>query len=154
MSTNKYNYFKMKTFEVLSKEDQMEFLKFPAYVSLLAANQDGITDRQEMKTAIDFDYMKTYTCNPMLAGFYEKAARVFKDNLNQLDGELQKGKADRNAEIMAQLGKLENMLSKFDSVYAAIMRQSMKSFREHVSNAHQNFLESFILPVPIDGIID
>jgi len=66
MSTNKYNYFKMKTFEVLSKEDQMEFLKFPAYVSLLAANQDGITDRQEMKTAIDFDYMKTYTCNPML----------------------------------------------------------------------------------------
>ena len=144
----------MTAFEKLSKADQTEFLKLPAYISLLAANKDGITDQQEIKTAIDFEHVKTYTCNPMLAGFYEKADRVFKDNLVKLDNELPKGKEGRETAIMAKLGILEKLLLKFDKVYAATMHQSVKSFSEHVSDAHQNFLESFILPVPIKGIID
>jgi hypothetical protein len=144
----------MKTFEELSKEDQIEFLKFPAYVSLLAANHDGITDRQEIKTAISFDHMKTYTSNPLLAGFYEKADLAFKPNIIQLDNQLPRGKTERDTAIMIKLRKLENLLSKFDKVYAATMHQSMKSFTEHVSNAHQNFLESFIFPVPIKGITE
>lgn len=144
----------MITFEKLSKADQTEFLKFPAYISLLAANKDGVTDQQEIKTAIDFDHMKTYTCNPMLAGFYEKADRVFKDNFVELDNELPKGKEDRDKAIMAKLGIIEKLLLKFDKVYAATMHQSMTSFKEHVSAAHQNFLESFIFPVPIKGLIN
>jgi len=144
----------MNTFEQLSKADQTAFLKFPVYISLLAANQDGTTDEQEIKTAIDFDHMKTYTCNPLLAGFYENADRVFKSNLTELDNELPKGKEDRDTAIMAKLAVLEKLLLKFDKVYAATMHQSMKSFREHVSAAHQNFIESFIFPVPIKGITE
>jgi len=85
----------MNTFENLSKTEQQEFLKFPVYISLLAANQDGDTDEKEKQTAIAFDHMKTY---------------------------------------------------------AATMHQSMKSFKEHVSRAHWNFLEAFIFPVPIKGL--
>lgn len=144
----------MITFENLSKADQKEFLKFPAYISLLAANKDGIVDQQEIKTAIDFDHMKTYTCNPMLSGFYEKADQVFKDNIVELDSELPKGKEDRDNTLMSKLGTLEKMLLKFDKVYAATMHQSMKSFKEHVSATHQNFLENFIFPIPIKGITD
>ena len=144
----------MDTFEKLSKADQIEFLKFPAYISLLAANQDGITDEQEIKTAIEFDHLKTYTGNPMLLGFYEQADHVFKDNIIQLDNELPKGENERNTAIMVKLRTLENLLLKFDKVYAATMHQSMKSFTEHVSAAHQNFLESFIFPIPIKGITE
>jgi hypothetical protein len=144
----------MITFEKLSNADQTEFLKFPAYISLLAANKDGTTDKQELKTAIDFDHMKTYTCNPILSGFYEKADHVFKNNLIELDNELPKGKGDRDTAIMAKLGMIEKLLLKFDKVYASTMHQSMKSFKEHVSASHQNFLESFIFPVPIKGITD
>ena len=144
----------MNTFEELSNADQTEFLKFPAYISLLAANHDGITDQKELKAAIDFDHMKTYTSNIMLAGFYEKADLVFKDNLIELDNELPKGKEDRDTAIMEKLRKLEYLLSKFDKVYASKMHQSMKTFKEHVSAAHQNFLESFIFPVPIKGITE
>jgi len=32
----------MNTFENLSKTEQEEFLKFPVYISLLAANQDEV----------------------------------------------------------------------------------------------------------------
>jgi hypothetical protein len=144
----------MITFEKLSNADQTEFLKFPAYISLLAANKDGTTDKQELKTAIDFDHMKTYTCNPILSGFYEKADHVFENNLIELDNELPKGKGDRDTAIMAKLGMIEKLLLKFDKVYASTMHQSMKSFKEHVSASHQNFLESFIFPVPIKGITD
>ena len=144
----------MITFEKLSKADQTEFLKFPAYISLLAANKDGTADQQELKTAIDFDHMKTYTCNPILSGFYEKADHVFKNNLIELDNELPKGKEDRDNAIMAKLGMIEKLLLKFDKVYTATMHQSMKSFKEHVSASHQNFLESFIFPVPIEGITE
>jgi len=67
---------------------------------------------------------------------------------------LPKGKGDRDTAIMAKLGMIEKLLLKFDKVYASTMHQSMKSFKEHVSAAHQNFLESFIFPVPIKGLID
>ena len=144
----------MKTFEELSGEEQVEFLKFPAYISLLAANADGITDQQEIKAAINFDHIKTYTCNPLLAAFFEKADLVFKNNLIELDNELPKEKTARDTVIMDKLRKLETLLLAFDKVYASTMRRSMKSFSEHVSDAHQNFLESFILPVPIKDIID
>ena len=120
----------MYTFENLSKTEQEEFLKFPVYISLLAANQDGETDEKEKKTAIDFDHMKTYTCNPMLSGFYDRADKVFPKSIIELDNELPKGKEQRDVAIKVELAKLEKLLLKFDKTYAATMHQSMKSFKE------------------------
>lgn len=142
----------MNTFESLSKEEQQEFLKFPVYISLLAANIDGETDEKERQTAIAFDHMKTYTCNPMLAGFYDKADKTFQKSITELDNELPKGKEQRNTAIKAELAKLEKLLLKFDKTYAVAMHQSMRSFKEHVSAAHFNVLEGFIFPVPIKGL--
>jgi len=142
----------VNAFEHLSNTDKLAFLKFPVYISLLAANADGKTDDQEKKIAVEFDHMKTYTCNPLLIGFYKKADLVFKDTLQQLDDELPKGKIQRDTAIKTELKKLESLLLKFDKVYAATMHQSMKSFKDHVSRAHNNFLESFIFPVPIKGL--
>jgi hypothetical protein len=142
----------MNPFENLSKTEQQEFLEFPVYISLLAANKDGETDEKEKQTAIAFNHMKTYTGNPMLAGFYAKADKVFKRNFIQLDNELPKGKQQRDAAIKTELAKIETLLLKFDKTYAATMHQGMKSFKEHVSAAHQSVLESFIFPVPIKGL--
>ena len=142
----------MSTFENLSKKEQQEFLKFPVYISLLAANIDGETDEKEKQTAMAFDHMKTYTCNPMLAGFYDKADKIFSKSIIELDNALPKGKEQRDAAIKAELAKLEKLLLKFDETYAATMHQSLKSFKEHVSAAHFNVLEAFIFPVPIKGL--
>jgi len=142
----------MNTFEDLSEAEQQEFLKFPVYISLLAANGDGDTDEKEMQTAIAFEHMKTYTCNAMLAGFYDKADKSFSKSIMDLDNELPKGKEQRDTAIKAELIKLEKLLLKFDKTYTATMHQSMKSFKEHVSAAHFNLLEDFIFPVPIKGL--
>ena len=142
----------MYTFENLSKTEQQEFLKFPVYISLHAANQDGETDQKEKQAAIAFDHMKTYTGNPMLGFFYDKADQVFAQSIIALDNELPKGKEQRDVAIKVELAKLEKLLLKFDKTYAATMHQSMKSFKEHVSAAHFNVLEDFIFPVPIKGL--
>jgi hypothetical protein len=131
----------MKAFAKLSDTEQQEFLKFPVYISLLAANEYGPTDD-----------MKTYTCVPILSGFYAKADELFKNNFIKLDAELPKGKAARTEAIKTKLAELEILLLKFDKDYAAAMHQSMKSFKEHVSSAHWDILDSFLFPVPIKGI--
>ncbi|MGF7082190.1 hypothetical protein [Mucilaginibacter sp. UYCu711] len=142
----------MKAFAKLSDTEQQEFLKFPVYISLLAANEYGPTDDVDIKAAVEFDHMKTYTCVPLLSGFYAKADELFKNNFIKLDAELPKGKAARTEAIKTKLAELEILLLKFDKDYAAAMHQSMKSFKEHVSSAHWDILDSFLFPVPIKGI--
>jgi len=142
----------MNTFESLSEAERQEFLKFPVYISLLAANRDGETDEKEIKAASAFDQMKTYTCNPLLGLFYEKAQATFTKSITELDHELPKGKKARDIAITAALAELEKLLLKFDKIYAATMHKSMKSFTEHVSAAHWNVLEAFVFPVPIEGL--
>jgi hypothetical protein len=142
----------MTTFDQLSKADQDEFLKLPVYISLLAANEYGATDDIDRKTAVEFDHTKTYTCNPVLSGFYEKADSVFQKNFTNLDNELPKGKIARAGAIKAELAKLEKLLLKFDKHYTSVMHESMKSFKDHISAAHWNVLDGFLFPIPIKGI--
>ncbi|WP_183568532.1 hypothetical protein [Mucilaginibacter sp. SP1R1] len=138
----------------LSEEDQKALLKFPVYISLLAANANGETDEAEKNSAIDFDHTKTYTANALLLGFYERADQLFRSNFEQIDNELPKDKLQRDVAIKAELSKIKELLKKFSPAYANAMHQSMKSFKEHVSEAHHNVLEDFLFPIPIKGLTD
>ena len=100
----------MSTFANPSTTEQQEFLKFPVYISLLAANKDGETNEQKRSSSINFDHMKTDTCDPILVGFYEKADKFFKSNLIQLCNELPKRKIQRTTAITNELEKLEKLL--------------------------------------------
>jgi hypothetical protein len=142
----------MKAFAKLSDIEKQEFLKFPVYISLLAANEYGPTDDVDIKAAVEFDHMKTYTCVPLLSGFYAKADELFKENFTNLDAELPKGKIARTAAIKTKLAELETLLLNFDKEYAAAMHKSMKSFKDHISAAHWDILDSFLFPIPMRGI--
>ncbi|MBV2246448.1 MAG: hypothetical protein KUL83_04740, partial [Lentimicrobium sp.] len=85
----------MKPFKNLSEEEYKMLLKFPAYITLLAANQDGKFDEVEKKSAIKFAHIKTFTCTPLLIDFYEEVDKVFESNIVELDQELPKGKENR-----------------------------------------------------------
>lgn len=139
-------------FENLSAEEQLQFLRFPVYIALLAANANGITDEKEKQAAIEFNHMKTYTSHPLLRNFYALADERYAELIQQLDGDLPKGKEQRDLAIKKELSNLERILEKFDADYIAIMHKSMDGFRLHVSKAHRNILASFIFPLPIKGI--
>ncbi len=75
----------MESFQHLSEQENEALLKFPAYISLLAANSDDKLDQAEKKSAIKFSHIKTYSCDPLLTEFYEEADKVFENNIQQLD---------------------------------------------------------------------
>ena len=61
----------MKPFSNLSAKENKALLSFPAYVSLLAANSDGMLDKAEKESAIKFSHTKTFSCDPLLADYFE-----------------------------------------------------------------------------------
>ena len=141
----------MKPFKNLSEEEYKMLLKFPAYISLLAANQDGKLDEVEKKSAIKFAHIRTFTCHPLLIDFYEEVDKVFESNIVNLDHELPKGKENRDAAITRELLKLEGIVLKSGEVYSSTMFESMQSFKDHVSKAHHNVLVDFVFPLPLKG---
>lgn len=142
----------MKKFETLTTVEKEMLLKFPAYISLLAANWDGNLSENEKKEAIYLAHIKTFTSHPLLKEFYLEADKVFKSNIEQLDNELPKEKKERDEAIKTELQKLEPILKKLGKYFAQTMHSSMSSFKNHVSASHHSILESFIFPIPIKGI--
>ncbi len=141
----------MKPFKNLTEQEYKTLLKFPVYISLLAANRDGKFDSAEKQTAIKFAHVKTFTCNPLLIDFYEEVDKVFESNIVELDHELPKGKENRDAAIMSELLKLESIVLKSGEVYTSTMYESMQSFKDHVSKAHNHVLVDFVFPLSIKG---
>lgn len=139
----------MKPFKNLTEEEYEMLLKFPAYISLLAANRDGKLDDVEKKSAIKFAHIKTYSCDRLLVDFFKDVDKVFEKNIVQLDKALPKGKENRDETIKSELFKLENIILKSGKENVSIMHDSMRSFKDHVSKAHHNVLIDFIFPLPI-----
>ncbi|MEO5572227.1 MAG: hypothetical protein ABIT08_14660 [Bacteroidia bacterium] len=144
----------MKNLETLNQAEKEMLLKFPAYISLLAANNDEKLDETERKSAIRFSHIKTFSCNPLLSEFYQQADQVFENNITELNSKLPEGRMERENAIKNALAKLESILKKLGKDYASAMHLSMNTFKDHVSKAHRSVLERFIFPVPIKGIND
>jgi hypothetical protein len=144
----------MKPFKKLSVQENEELLKFPAYISLLAANSDGKLDEVEKMSAIKFVHTKTFSSDPFLVNFYLEADKVFENNIEKLDKDLPKEKDKREAIIRKEILNLEMIILKLGKKYTSSMHQSMKSFKEHVFKAHHNIIVDMILPLPIPGLTD
>ncbi|MFD0764636.1 hypothetical protein ACFQZI_07205 [Mucilaginibacter lutimaris] len=136
----------MTTYDKLSSTDQQKLLKFPVYISLLAANADGTTDDQEKNTAIAFEHTKTYTADPVLGDFYKRSEELFEQNWKELDKSLPKSKTERDKNLKDFLSDADNILLKLGKIYKTVMHKSMRAFKNHVSRAHHNILEDFIFP--------
>jgi len=144
----------MKPFKNLSIKENEALLKFPVYISLLAANGDGKLDEAEKISAIKFAHTKTFSAEPLLIEFYREVDKVFENNLAQLDKDLPIDKAGRETAIKWEIVNLEKIVLRLGKKYKSHMHQSMKSFKEHVSKAHHNVLVDFIIPLPVPGLTE
>jgi len=144
----------MEPFKNISAQENEELLKFPAYISLLAANIDDKLDEVEKMAVLKLSHTKTFSCDPLLTEFYKEADRVFENNINHIDRDLPKEIKIREAVIKSELLKLDKIVLKLGKEYAKILHRSMKSFKEHVSKAHHNVLVDFIFPIPIPGLTE
>ena len=144
----------MKIFKRLTNKQIDALLKYPAYISILAASIDDTLDKAEEKAAIEIAHTKAFSSDPILKKFYKEVEKVFIKNLEQLENELPKDKISREAAIKKELLHLENIVKKLGKKYDIAMHQSMKSFKDHISRAHHNVLIDLIFPIPIPGLTD
>lgn len=144
----------MIPFKNISEKDNRALLKFPAYISLLAADSDGRLDESERKAAAKFSHIKTFSSNPLLTDFYAEADKHFEKDIEELDKGLPEGRDKREKAIRGELAELEKIVAKLGEEYVSIMHRSMDSFKEHVTKSNRNVLVDFIFPMPIEGLSD
>lgn len=144
----------MKAFDDLNPAEKDLLLKYPVYISMLAAENNDHLDKTEKRRAIQFCHIKTFTCDPLLSQFYHEAEKRFEANINELDNALPTNKGEREEIIKDELAKIEKILLKLGTDFTLVMHRSMRSFKDHVSRAHRNILEYFVFPLPIQGITD
>ena len=142
----------MISFKNLSIKEKNALLKFPAYISLLAANNDGRLDKKEKKSAVKFSHIKTFSCDPLLTDFYADADKNFEKNIEQIEKEMPAERDEREEAVRSKLAELEKIVEKLGKEYVSIMHHSMKSFKDHVSKAHNNVVLDFAFPMPIKGL--
>jgi hypothetical protein len=141
----------MKTFKSLSAEQKLAFLKLPVYISLLAASGKKL-DEAEKLSAIKLAHTRSFSCEPLLAEFYMEADKEFESMIILTDKELPKELQLRETAIKRELLKLDKIIMEFGEEYTLAMHRSLKTFKEHVSNAHHSVIEDFVLPLSIPGL--
>lgn len=109
-------------------------------------------DHAEETSAVEFAHMKTYSCDPLLGDFYSDVDHNFRATLEALNKSLPSGTASRETEIKNELLSLDDIVLKLGDEFTIAMHRSMKSFKEHVSQAHHNGLIDFLFPIPITGL--
>ena len=142
----------MNSFKNLSVKERNALLKFPAFITLLAAINDSKLDNAETKAAIKFSHIKTFSSDPLLAEFYAEADKLFKKNIEELDKHLPEERDEREKAIRNELTILEKIVAKLGKQYVSIMHRSMETFKNHVSKVHHSVLVDFIFPMPIKGL--
>ena len=73
----------MKAFSDLTEKQKQALLKFPIYISLLAATDDKM-DEEERMVAIKFAHTKAFSCQPLLTEFCQESEKVFEKNLVEI----------------------------------------------------------------------
>ena len=141
----------MNELKKLSQEEKEMLFKAPAYVSLLATNTSQM-DEQEKNAAFNLSHIKTFSSIPLLRQFYTEAEKEFNVNIDLLNASLPKDKHQREDIIKSELAKLEPIFAKLESDYSASLIQSFTLYANYVSRAHDNILESFVIPFYIKGL--
>jgi len=144
----------MKHYNDLNEKEKEQLLKFPVYISLLAATAGTGMDKDEKDTAMRITHVKSFASDPVLIDFYKEAEHVFKKTLAVLDNELPHNREKNAIQNELELNKLESLLKTLDPQFVASLGRSLESYKYYISKSHQNVLEYFIFPMPIDGITD
>ncbi|GGA85360.1 hypothetical protein [Puia dinghuensis] len=145
---------RLPVFNDLPWQEQKQLIRFPVYLSLLAASKDYKLDRKEKNTVVKLTHIKTFACHPLLADYYAAVDNDFETAVAEISDQLPKEGVEREWAIKRELYKLGIILKKLDTEYAAYLTDSLRAYKDQVSRAHRNILEYFIFPLPINGITD
>lgn len=142
------------SFKDLTSREQELLIRFPVYLSLMAAREDHKLDNKERKTVIKLTHIKKFACDPRLADYYAAVDKDFESSVTEISADLPKAEPQRELAIKRELNHLRLILRKLDEDYAASLYSSLRSYTSQVHRAHRHILEYFLFPLPINGMTD
>ncbi len=114
-------------FERLSTAEIELMLKAPLLVCILIAGADDNIDRRELKRAVELvDLRQRKVKNSPVAGFYTLVVEDLEDKLKVVIQSYPVDTIRRNAMIISELERLNNLLPRFSKPFAIAFYQSIK----------------------------
>lgn len=141
-----------KALNALTAEERGLLIKAPALMSLMAASSDGEITEKEKAEAIELAHMRTFTSPPELRPYYREVEEVFKPELEQYIEKYSPSDETKREAMTNELKRMYEVMDKLNNEYEQKLKDSLKSYADHVGNLHHNFLEYFAFPLNIKGI--
>lgn len=125
----------MKLFKQLSEQKKQELIKFPAYISLLAASKGFKLNNAERTAVIKLSHTKFFICESILSELYREVDKNFENDLMQLEKNLPLEKENREVTIKKEIQNIEMIVMNLGEIYAPAMHRSLDEFKDRVLSA-------------------
>jgi hypothetical protein len=122
----------------LTVEEQEFFAKSPILVCILIAGADGTIDKKEVNEAID--QAKKRQAQFGVAEFYREVGEDFEDKLKIVLREYPNKPSDRNALIVEELKKLNEIIPKLNKDFAHLFYRSLREIALKIAQSSGGIL--------------
>ncbi len=137
--------------EGISSAEKDKLFKAPVLVSLLAAAEDGSIKEKEKRDAIKLSHLRPFTSPKILHSYYREVEKGFEGALEAELKELPPGTEEKKQALKQKVKELDPILDKLeDQDFAEALRNSLKSYAQHIARIDQNVVEYFVLPMAIN----
>ena len=140
--------------ETLSNEEKALVLKAPVLVSVLAACSYNEVNETRKKDAIKLAHLKTFTADPLLLSYYQEVEKHFEEQFDATAATYFPFDDSKRRQLKEEISRVENAISKLDSLYAERLRNSLQRYANHVKQSTHSVFQDFLFPLPIKGLSD
>ncbi|WP_375581362.1 hypothetical protein ABWH96_10265 [Marivirga tractuosa] len=109
--------------------------KIPAMVTILIAGADEQISRSELKKAVNVTNIKQSKARKELLSYYQEIAPDFEKSLNDLLASYPSDAEIRSKQVIEEIERLNDILSKVDRYWALQFVSSMKDLAKKVAEA-------------------
>jgi len=137
----------------LSQEEQDLLFDALPLVTVLIAGADGKIDASETSWAKKLTDIRSYSNEPELNAFYEKANKDFAGKVSFLMKEIPAESKEGTQIISDKLTGLNPILAKLPQILAAKYYKSLTSFAKHIARADGGFFKMWSISKEEEALI-
>lgn len=125
----------IEEFTNLNQEEADLMYKVPLLVSVLIAGADNDFEKTELQHAINLTKLKQEKAREGLIDYYREAGKDFEDKMKVMIQQYPSSTADRNASIITELEKVNNILPKLDQKFSTEFCASLRDMAKKIAEA-------------------
>lgn len=145
----------MNHFSHLSEQEKQTLFDAIPLITILVAGADGDIDEAESEWAEKLAHIRTFDDeSEAVHDYYNHVDGMVESRISSYLRMLSKDPKVRIQEVSAELSKLNDVLPKLDTFYAAQLYQSFLSFAKHIARASGGVLRFLTIGPKEDKVMD